>query len=94
MQKRKPIKLIVLNNLKAFNKLSRLVIIVFLWKTINGADKFWAILMNKKTEKTSNKLNQEGKGAITTDLMEIKGLIKEYSEHLRNQLMQMKWANF
>lgn len=46
--------------------------------------------MNKKTEKTSNKLNQEGKGAITTDLMEIKGLIKEYSEHLRNQLMQMK----
>lgn len=38
----------------------------------------------QKNREDSNKLNQEGKGAITTDLMEIKGLIKEYCEHLRN----------
>ena len=37
-----------------------------------------------KNRKDSNKLNQEGKGAIPADLMEIESLIKEYCDHLRN----------
>lgn len=37
-----------------------------------------------KNRKDSNKLNQEGKGAIPADLMEIERLIKEYCDHWRN----------